>query len=93
MYQFWYDYIKPSHGYNTELCEWIQITLSFLLRLNVFMITQKMMLKKTLHASKNEINRQLTKVKNKEVIGLMKDKLSGKIITNLHDLEVKHILM
>ena len=51
------------------------------------------MLKKTLHASKNEINRQLTKVKNKEVIGLMKDKLSGKIITNLHDLEVKHILM
>ena len=95
MYEFWYDYIKPSYGYNAELCD--MDTDSFIIHLkteyvydNIENDVEKTLHKeKRLHASNNEINRQLTKAKNKEVIGLMKDKLSGKIITKFVGLRGK----
>ena len=30
LYEFWYDYIKPKHGKNTELC--CMVTDSFIVR-------------------------------------------------------------
>ena len=51
-----------------------------------------MMLKKRLDTSNYEVNRPLPTKKNKNVIGLIKDELGGKIITDLLLLDQKHTL-
>ena len=33
IYELWYDYIKPKYQCNVRLCTWIQIALSFILKL------------------------------------------------------------
>ena len=61
---------------------WIQTVLLFTLKLKMFMKILQM-------TSNYEVNRPLSTGKNKKVIGLMKDKLGGKIMTKFAALRPK----
>ena len=60
---------------------WIQIVLSLTLKLKMLMKILLMILQERFDASSYEVNRLLATGKNKKVIGLMKDKLGAKIMT------------
>ena len=55
----------------------------------MFMKTLQMMLKKRFNTSNYEVNRPLPSEKNKKVIGLLKDKLGGNIMTEFIALRPK----
>ena len=78
MYEFWYDYMKPKYGNNVKLCH---------------MDTDNKDIandvEKRLDTSNYEVDRPLPTGKNKKVIGLMKDELGGKIITEFVALRPK----
>ena len=79
MYEFWYDYIKPKYQDSAKLCYMDQIVLLLVLKLKMFMKVLLMMFIK-------DLRQQITSamdhcLKNKNVIGLMKDELGGKIMT------------
>ena len=82
MYEFWYDYIKPKYQDNAKLC--YLDTESFII-INIktedFYEDIANDVEKRLDTSNYEINRSLPTGKNKKVIGLMKDELGGKIMT------------
>ena len=60
---------------------WIQMVLSFILKLKMFMNTLQMMLKKIFGTLNYEVNRPFHTEKNGKVTVLMKDELGRKIIT------------
>ena len=60
---------------------WIQIVLSLTLKLKMLMKILLMILQERFDTSSYEVNRLLATGKNKKVIGLMKDKLGAKIMT------------
>ena len=60
---------------------WIQIVLSLTLKLKMLMKILLMILQERFDSSSYEVNRLLATGKNKKVIGLMKDKLGAKIMT------------
>ena len=60
---------------------WIQIVLSLTLKLRMLMKILLMILQERFDTSSYEVNRLLATGKNKKVIGLMKDKLGAKIMT------------
>ena len=89
MYEFWYDYIKSNYQYNAKLC--YMDTGSFIIH-----IKTKDVYKDTAHDVEKRfdtpnyaIERALPKVKIKKVIGLMKDGLDGKIMTEFIGLRPK----
>ena len=92
MYDFWYDYIKPKNQDNAKLC-YIDIltSLLFILKLKIFMKILQIMLKKRFDTSNcdDDVDRPLPKGMNKKVIGLMKDELRGKIMTEFVALRQK----
>ena len=81
MYEFWYDYIKPKNQDNTKLC-YID-TDSFIINIKTEHFYKDIVndVEKTFHISNYQVNRPLSTGKNKKVIGLMKDELGGKIMT------------
>ena len=83
MYEFWYDYIKKQYKIETmqNYVKCIQTALLLILKQKISMKILLIMLKKKFDTSNYEINRPLPKGNNKKVIGLMKDKLGGKIMT------------
>ena len=60
---------------------WIQIVLSLTLKLKMLMKILLIILQERFDTSSYEVNRLLATGKNKKVIGLMKDKLGAKIMT------------
>ena len=88
MYKFWYDYVKPKYGVKSKL--YYMNTDSF----NVYIKTDDICkdIKKDdenrFDTSNYEFDRPLPKVKHKKVIGLMKDQLSGNIMSKLFALRV-----
>ena len=60
---------------------WIQIVLSLTLKLKMLMKILLMIFQERFDTSSYEVNRLLATGKNKKVIGLMKDKLGAKIMT------------
>ena len=88
MYEFWYDYMKPKYC-NIKLC--YMDTDSFIMnkKTNDFYKDIANDVEKRYDTSNYEVNRPLPMGRNKKVIGLMKDELSGKIITEFVTLRPK----
>ena len=89
MYKFWYYYIKPKYQNNVKLC--YMHTGSFIINIKAedFFKDIANDVEKRFDKSNYEVNRPLLKRRNKKVIGLMKDELQGKIMTELAALRPK----
>ena len=75
MYELWYDYMKPKYGDDVKLC--------YMDTDNFIMHIKKEDFYKGIadDTSNYECDKPLSTGKNKKVIGLMKDELGGKIMT------------
>ena len=89
MYELWYDYMKPKYDNNIKL--WYMDTDSFIMdiKTNDFYKDIANDVENRFDTSNYEVNRPLPMGKNKKVIGLMKDGLGGKIITEFVTLRPK----
>ena len=89
MYEFWYDYMKPKYNNDVKLC--YMDTDSFIMKIktNHFYEDIASDVENRFDTSNYEVNRPLPTGKNKKVIGLMKDELGGKIITEFVTLRPK----
>ena len=89
MYEFWYDYkiIKTMQNYAT----WIHGYMDFIINIKIedFYEDIDNDVEKRFDTSNYEVNRPLPTGKNKKVVGLMKDKLGGKIMTEFAALRPK----
>ena len=81
MHEFWYDNMKPKYGDNLKLC--YTDTDSFIMNIKTEDFYKDIAdhVEKRFDISKYEVDRPLPTGKNKKVIGLIKDELGGKIIT------------
>ena len=90
MDEFWYDYIKPNYGDKARLC--YMVTDSFVINIKTEDFYMKIFTEDivgdveswfdTSNYDKRD-NRPLPIGKNKKVIGLFKDELGGKVVTEL----------
>ena len=89
MYEFWYDYMKPKYNDKVKLC--YMDTNSFIIKIktNDFYEDIANHVENRFDTSNYEVNRPLPTGKNKKIIGLMKDKLGGKIIAEFVTLRPK----
>ena len=89
MYEFWYDYMKPKYGNDVKL-RYID-TDSFIMNIKTEDVYKDIAndVEKRFDTSNYEVNKSLPTGKNKKVIGLMKDELGGKIITEFVTLRPK----
>ena len=89
MYKFWYDYMKPKYGNDVKLCYMDMDSFIMNIKTNDFYEDIANDVENRFDTSNYEVNRPLHMGKNKKVIGLMKDKLGGKIITEFVTLRPK----
>ena len=89
MYEFWYNYMKPKYGNDVKLC--YMDTDSFIMNIKTEDFYKDIAndVEKRFDTSNYEVNRPLLTGKNKKVIGLMKDELGGKVITEFVTLRTK----
>ena len=89
MYEFWYDYMKPKYGNNVKLC--YMDTDSFIMSIKTEDFYKDIAndVEKRFDTSNYEVDRPLPTGKNKKVIGLMKDELGGRVITEFVALRPK----
>ena len=83
MYELWYDYVKPKYGNDVKLC--YMDTDSFVMNIK----TEDFYKDITNDVEKMSKNRPLPTGKNKKVIGLMKDELGERIMTEFIALRPK----
>ena len=81
MYEFWYDYMKPKYGNDVKLCYMNRDSFVMNIETEDFYKDIANDVEKRFDTYNYEVNRPLPTGKNKNVIGLMKDELGGKIIT------------
>ena len=81
MYEFWYDYMKPKYANNVKLCYMDTDSFIMNIKTNYFYKDISNDVENRFDTSNYELNRPLPTGKNKKIIGLMKDELGGKIIT------------
>ena len=88
MYEFWYDCMKPNND-NVKLC--YMDTDSFIMNIKTEDFYKDIAndVEKRFDTSDFECDRPLPKGKNKKVIGLMKDELGGRVITEFVALRPK----
>ena len=89
MYESWYDYLKPKYGNNVKLCYMDTDSFIMNIKTNDFYEDIANDVDNRFDTSNHEVNRLLPMGKNKKVIGLMKDELGGKIITEFVTLRPK----
>ena len=89
MYEFWYDYMKPKYGDNVKLC--YMDTDSFIMHIKTEEFYKGIAkdVEKRFDTSNYEVNRPLPTGKNRQVIGLMKDEVGRKIMTEFVALRPK----
>ena len=81
MYEFWYNYMKPKYGDNVKLCYMDTDSFIMYIKTEDFYKAFADDVEKRFDTSNYKVDRPLPTGKNKKVIGLMKDELVGKIIT------------
>ena len=89
MYEFWYDYMKPKYGNKVKLCYMDTDSFIINIKTNDFYEDIASDVGNWFDTSNYEVNRPLPTGKNKKIIGLMKDELGGKIITEFVTLRPK----
>ena len=89
MYEFWYNYMKPKYNDNVRLCYMDTDSFVMHIKTNDFYKDIASDVENRFDTSYYEVNRLLPTGKNKKVIGLMKDELGGKIITEFVTLRPK----
>ena len=89
MYEFWYDYMKPKYANNVKLCYMDTDSFIINIKTNDFYKDISNDVENRFDTSNYEVNRSLSTGKNKKIIGLMKDELGGKIITEFVTLRPK----
>ena len=89
MYEFWYDYMKPKYIDNVKLCYMDTDSFIMNIKTNDFYEDIANDVENRFDTSNYEVNRPLPMGKNKKIIGLMKDELGGKIITEFVTLRPK----
>ena len=89
MYEFWYDYMKPKYSANVKLCYMDMDSFIMNIKTNYFYEDIANEVENRFDTSNYEVNRPLPTGKKKKVIGLMKDELGGKIITEFFTLRTK----
>ena len=89
MYEFCYDYMKPLYNDNVILC--YMDTDSFIMSIKTNDLYKDIAndVENRFDTSNYEVNIPLPTGKNKKIIGLMKDELGGKIITEFVTLKPK----
>ena len=89
MYEFWYDCFKTKYQNNAKLC-YID-TDSFIISIKREDFYEDIAddVEKRFDTSSYETNRPLCRGKNKKVLGLIKDELGGKIMTEFAALRPK----
>ena len=89
MYKLWYDYMKPKYGDNVKLC--YMDTDSFIIHIKTEHFYKDIAndVEERFDTSNYKCDRPLPTGKNKKVIGLMKDELGGKIMTEFVALRSK----
>ena len=94
MYEFWYDYVKPKYGKRAKFCYMDTDSLFVYIKADDVYKYIVEDLETRFDTSNyalecNSIERPLPKGKNKKVIGLIKDELGRKIMTNFVGLKAK----
>ena len=89
MYEFWYDYMKPKYDNNVKLCYMDTDSFIMNIKTNDFYEDISNDIENRFDTSNYEVNRPLPTGKNTKIIGLMKDELGGKIITDFVTLRPK----
>ena len=81
MYEFWYDYMRRKYGNKVKLCYMDTDSFIMNIKTNDFYYNIASDVENRFDTSNYEVSIPLPTGKNKKVIGLMKDELGGKIIT------------
>ena len=89
MYEFWYEYLKPKYGYKIKLCYMDTDNLIPFIKTEDFYEDIADDVQKRFNISNYEVDRPLITGKNKKAIGLMKDELEGRIMTEFIALRPK----
>ena len=89
MYKFWYHYMKPKYNDKVKLCYMDTDSFIMSIKTNDFYKDIAIDVERRFDTSNYELNRSLPTGKNKKVIGLMKDELGAKIITEFVTLRPK----
>ena len=89
MYEFWYNYIKLKYQQNSKLCYMDKDIFIIHIKTEDFYKNIADDAEKRFDTLNHEVNRPLTRGKNKKAIRSMKDKLGGKIMTELAALRPK----
>ena len=89
MYEFWYNYMKPKYNDNVKLCYMDTDSFIMNIKTNDFYVDIASDVENRFDTSNYEVNRPLPTGNNKKIIGLMKDELVGKIITEFVTLKPK----
>ena len=89
MYEFWYDYMKPKYGDNVKLC--YMDTDSFIMNIKTEDFYKDIAndVEKMFGTPNYECDRPLPTGMNKKVIGLIKDELERRVITEFVALRPK----
>ena len=81
MYEFWYDYMKLKYGNDVKLCYMDTDSFIMNIKTNDFYEDIANNVENRFDTTNYEVNRPLPMGKYQKIIGLMKDELGGKIIT------------
>ena len=89
MYEFWYDYMKPKYSDNVKLCFMDTDSFKIHIKTEDFYKDIADDVEKRFDTSNYEVNRPLPTGKNEKVIGLVKDELGEKTMTEFVGLRPK----